>query len=265
MVPEISGETLPNHVNPVPKMSDAEWDNDDFEPRGFRAPVSDKWEGEDEEDDVKDNWEDEDDEKEKPVEITISTGGITISDDVRAFQKKKKRPIAEIIAEKEAQKEKELQEEKEKEVEDKRVKSPNEQAAEKLRQKKLQEESDLKLAKEAFGLSDNGEAVIDKMHPEGEEDFLKFEQALKDKITTYEKSPHYAAFLDKLFTDLVINVESEDVRKLSATLNSMYHEKLRQQKETEKKKKKKNKASLKVTRNDDLTDLGYDDFAEDFM
>lgn len=36
-------------------------------------------------------------------------------------------------------------------VEDKRVKSPNEQAAEKLRQKKLQEESDLKLAKEAFG------------------------------------------------------------------------------------------------------------------
>lgn len=24
------------------------------------------------------------------------------------------------------------------------------------------------------------------MHPEGEEDFLKFEQALKDKITTYE-------------------------------------------------------------------------------
>lgn len=36
--------------------------------------------------------------------------------DVRAFQKKKKRPIAEIIAEKEAQKEKELQEEKEKEV-----------------------------------------------------------------------------------------------------------------------------------------------------
>ena len=28
--------------------------------------------------------------------------------------------------------------------------------------------------------------MIDKMHPEGEEDFLKFEQALKDKITTYE-------------------------------------------------------------------------------
>ena len=28
-------------------------DNDDFEPRSFRAPVSDKWEGEDEDDDVK--------------------------------------------------------------------------------------------------------------------------------------------------------------------------------------------------------------------
>lgn len=238
-------------------MSDADWDNDDFEPRNFRTVVSDKWEGEDEDDEVKESWEDDDEEKEKPVETTT---------DVKAYQKKKKRPIAEIIAEKEAQS-KELAEAKEKEKEElKRVKTPVDQAAEKLRQKQLQEESDLKLAKEAFGLSDSNEGVIDKMSPEGEEDFLKFEQALKDKITTFEKSPHYAAFLDKLFTDLVINVESEEVRKLSATLNSMYHEKLRQQKEGEKKKKKKNKASLKVTRNNDLTDdLGYDDFAEDFM
>jgi len=246
------------HTEPVSKMSDAEWDNDDFEPRGFRAAASDKWEGEDEDDDVKDNWEDEDEEKEKPAGETS---------DVKAFQKKKKRPIAEIIAEKEAQKEKEDKEEKEKEEELKRVKSPAELANEKLRQKKLQEESDLKLAKEAFGLSDNGgEGVIDKMNPEAEEDFIKFEQALKDKITTFEKSPHYAGFLDKLFTDLVVNVESEDVRKLSATLNSMYHEKLRQAKEVDKKKKKKSKASLKVHRSNDLTDdLGYDDFAEDFM
>ena len=51
-------------------MSDAEWDADDFEPPSMDKPaeaaaaapakVDDKWDGEDEDDDIKDNWDDED-------------------------------------------------------------------------------------------------------------------------------------------------------------------------------------------------------------
>ncbi|GAB1604934.1 eukaryotic translation initiation factor 3 subunit J-A-like [Argonauta hians] len=229
-------------------MSDADWEREEF---GFQRIRNDKWEGEDEDDDVKDNWEDEEEEKKdlKQEEDPASS--------IRAFQKKKKRPIAEIIAEKEAQKEKLKEEELVPKVEA----PPLDPNAEKLRQRRLQEESDLKLAKEAFGLTDG----IDQMSPESEDDFIKFEEALKNKITNYEKSPHYAAFLDKLFTDLIINVESEEIRKINASLSSMYHEKLKQQKEVDKKKKKKNKASIKYGKENDLDAIRYDDFGEDFM
>nr|XP_053656902.1 eukaryotic translation initiation factor 3 subunit J-A-like [Cherax quadricarinatus] len=73
-------------------MSDVEWDADDFEPpKVAPALPTDKWDGEDEEDDIKDNW---DDEEEERKEATIDT--------TTAQVKKKKKKLSEIIAEKEA-------------------------------------------------------------------------------------------------------------------------------------------------------------------
>ncbi|KAK5915417.1 hypothetical protein OYC64_015670 [Pagothenia borchgrevinki] len=45
----------------------ADWDAETFEPEepNKKAAVVDKWEGEDDEDDVKDNWDDDEEEKEK--------------------------------------------------------------------------------------------------------------------------------------------------------------------------------------------------------
>lgn len=107
------------------------------------------------------------------------------------------------------------------------------------------------------------------MYPETEEEYNRFEEALKTKISFFEKSKNYVPFLEKLFTDLVVSLEGEDVKRLGATLNTVFHEKQRQQKEQDKKKKNKKKIVIKAERDNDFGDLaaastgGYDDFFDD--
>ena len=78
-------------------------DAEDYEPPKATAAVTprvaDRWEGEDEDDDVKDSWDKESDEEDD------SKGS---EDSVKAVQRKKKKKLQDIIAEKEAAKMKEL-------------------------------------------------------------------------------------------------------------------------------------------------------------
>ena len=76
-------------------------DADDYEPptAGGAAKRDDRWEGEDEDDDVKDSWDKDSDEDDN------SKGS---EDSVKAVQRKKKKKLQDIIAEKEAAKMKEL-------------------------------------------------------------------------------------------------------------------------------------------------------------
>ncbi|XP_056022161.1 eukaryotic translation initiation factor 3 subunit J-A [Ostrea edulis] len=185
----------------------------------------------------------------------------------KPFQRKKKKPLAERIAEREAAK-------VAKEEEEKKQNTPltaEEELTEKLRREKIQKEADLKLAKEAFGIEVTG---IDAMYPETEEEYNKFEEALKTKISFFEKSKYYVPFLEKLFTNLAVSLESEDVKRIGATLNTVFHEKQRQQKEQEKnsKKKGKKKIVIKAERDNDFGDLAaastgeYNDYYdEDFI
>ncbi|KAI2648234.1 Eukaryotic translation initiation factor 3 subunit J [Labeo rohita] len=123
-------------------MADADsWDADSFEPEEpiKKAAAHDKWEGEDEDDDVKDNW--DDDEEEEKEEEKMS--------EAKPTEKKK---LSEKIKEKENLQRKK-QEELKKQIEESKDSTeltPEEELAEKLRVKKLQEDSDLELAKEAF-------------------------------------------------------------------------------------------------------------------
>ena len=55
---------------------------------------------------------------------------------------------------------------------------------EKLRQRKLQEDSDLAVAMETFGVASGG--ILDSMDPNSKEEFDKFREALCDKITKYK-------------------------------------------------------------------------------
>ncbi|KAG9460736.1 hypothetical protein GDO78_019860, partial [Eleutherodactylus coqui] len=83
--------------------------------------------------------------------------------------------------------------------------SPEEQLAEKLRLKKLQEDADLELAKEAFG--EGCSTGIDAMNPSSREDFTEFSKVLKEKITQFEKSVYYPTFLETLMRDICISCE----------------------------------------------------------
>ncbi|KAM6950742.1 eukaryotic translation initiation factor 3 subunit J-B [Lycodopsis pacificus] len=242
----------------------ADWDAETFEPEepNKKAASMDKWEGEDDEDDVKDNWDDEEEEKEKKAEMKK-----------KALEKKvsEKKKLSEKIKEKENQLKKE-QELKKKELEEELA--PEEELAEKIRVKKLQEDADLELAKDAFGVSSASNSVtgIDAMCPSSKDDFTEFEKLLKEKICPLEKSEHYSSFLDSLFRELCISLEVEDLKKVSNSLTALLSEKQKQEKQNKGKKKKKGVVAgggLKAQLRDDLDyaefDGGYAQDYEDFM
>ncbi|GAA6233615.1 eukaryotic translation initiation factor 3 subunit J [Lates japonicus] len=245
----------------------ADWDADNFEPEEpiKKAAALDKWEGEDEEEDVKDNWDDEDEEDEKKAEMKKTVSETKVSE---------KKKLSEKIKEKENRLKKKQQELKEKELEQQEELTPEEQLQEKLRVKKLQEEADLELAKDAFGVSSTSNSVtgIDAMCPSSKEDFTEFEKLLKEKISQFEKSVHYSSFLDSLFRELCISLEVEDLKKISNSLSVLLSEKQKQEKQNKGKKKKKGVlpgGGLKAQLRDDLDyaefDGGYAQDYEDFM
>nr|KAF6386579.1 eukaryotic translation initiation factor 3 subunit J [Myotis myotis] len=179
----------------------------------------DRWEGEDEDEDVKDNWDDEEEEKKEEAEV---------KPEVKISEKKK---ITEKIKEKERQQKKRQEEIKKRleEPEETKVLTPEEQLADKLRLKKLQEEADLELAKETFGVT-NTVFGIDAMNPSSREDFTEFGKLLKDKITQYEKSLYYASFLEALVRDVCISLEIDDLKKITNSLTVLCSEKQKQEK-----------------------------------
>ncbi|XP_051545481.1 eukaryotic translation initiation factor 3 subunit J-A isoform X2 [Myxocyprinus asiaticus] len=248
-------------------MAEADsWDADSFEPEELvkKAAVHDKWEGEDEDDDVKDNW-DDDEEEEKVEEKKTET-------EAKPTEKKK---LSDKIKEKENLQRKKQEELKKQSEESKNSteRTPEEELAEKLRVKKLQEDSDLELAKEAFGLVSNNVTGIDAMSPSSKEDFTEFERLLREKISPYEKSIHYSSFLESLFRDLCLSLEVDDLKKINNSLTVLLSEKQRQEKQNKGKKKKKGVlpgGGLKAKLKDDLADYGefdggYAQDYEDFM
>ncbi|XP_035484211.1 eukaryotic translation initiation factor 3 subunit J-B [Scophthalmus maximus] len=244
----------------------ADWDADNFEadePTEKAAVLVDKWEGEDEEEDIKDNWDDEETEENKAEVKKAET---------KVSEKKK---LSEKIKEKENRLKKKQQELKEKELENTQAElTPEELLEEKLRVQKLQEAADLELAKDAFGDSSTSNSVagIDAMCPSSKDDFTEFEKLLKEKISQFEKSVHYSSFLDSLFRELCISLEIEDLKKVSNSLTALLSEKQKQEKQNKGKKKKKGVVAgggLKAQLRDDLEyaafDGGYTQDYEDFM
>uniref|UniRef100_A0AAY5KMZ3 Eukaryotic translation initiation factor 3 subunit J n=1 Tax=Esox lucius TaxID=8010 RepID=A0AAY5KMZ3_ESOLU len=234
-------------------MADTDdWDADNFESDVApikKAVVLDKWEGEDEDEDVK----------------------------AKISEKKK---LSEKIKEKENRIRKKQEELKKKLAEDEEL-TPEQQLAEKLRVQKLQEEADLELAKEAFGISvsssSNNVAGIEAMCPSSKEDFTEFQRLLKEKILQFEKSVHYSSFLESLFRELSNHtsemLEVEDLKKISSSLTVLLNEKQKQEKANKGKKKKKGAVlggGMKAKGKDDLADYGgfdggYTQDYEDFM
>uniref|UniRef100_G3UGB6 Eukaryotic translation initiation factor 3 subunit J n=1 Tax=Loxodonta africana TaxID=9785 RepID=G3UGB6_LOXAF len=213
-----------------------------------------------------DNWDDDDDEKKEETEE---------KPEVKVVEAPQKKGLAISFWEKSSEQvHKKCSEIKIKleEPEEPKVLTPEEQLADKLRLKKLQEESDLELAKETFGVN-NTVYGIDAMNPSSRDDFTEFGKLLKDKITQYEKSLYYASFLEALVRDVCISLEIDDLKKITNSLTVLCSEKQKQEKQSKAKKKKKGVVpggGLKATMKDDLADYGgydggYVQDYEDFM
>lgn len=219
------------------------WDDENFEPPTIKvaADTLNKWEGEDEEEDVKDNWEDEDEEKpQEEVKVVES--------------KKPKKKLAEKIMEKERQKE-EAQRKLKEQMEEEEL-TPEERM-------KRQQESDLKLALETtFGGTNTNLGDL----PSNKDEFNEFGDNLAKKLALLSKHSEYSNFSENLIRNLCAPLPSIEIKKIKNSLDNLYLEKQKIEKgDKSKKNKGKGKVKLKV---DDANPLSayvndfedYDDF-----
>lgn len=79
--------------------------------------------------------------------------------------------------------------------------------AEKLRLQKIQEESDLKHALDAFGVTSTTSGGLDAFNPESKEEFKEFGATLSWKVGQYRESPHFPQFIEDLVRGLCVNRE----------------------------------------------------------
>jgi len=240
----------------------ASWDDEDFEPTEATTTSLNHFAGEDEDDDdIKDNWDDDEEEKKEEVKV-------------EPVKQKKKKNIAEKIKEKEEKARQEklarMEELKKMEEENKEL-TPEEEMEEKLRRQKLQEESDLELAKDAFGVSDiPGQKTIDNFVPLNKDEFLELSNMIVQKLSKFEARAEYQLFLETLVRDCCAGLEAEDIKKISNNLNILVNEKQKLNKVAKGKKKtgaanKKTLATGKGVKDDmDYDDSYYNEY-EDFM
>lgn len=233
---------------------DDEWDADNFDPGDIKTAPSvgaNKWEGEDEDEDVKDNWEDEEEEEKKDVEK---------QEPAKPAQQKK---IKKIIEEKDRLHEEAERKEQERETEPEPELTPEEI-------QKLQEEADLRVAMETFGVAETSTALgFDTMNPNTREEFDELQAAICKKVQSFAKSPHFPGFAEELIRNICVNLTSHDLKKLKTTVENMFLEKSKAEKgDKTKKSKGKGKVKLKVEGEHALVNEysygDYDDF-DDFM
>lgn len=209
-------------------MSDEEWDADGFQPT-INIAKTDKWDGEDEDDSVKDNWDDDEDEEEKEAKPVVVV-------------KKKKKTLEKKIAEKEEAKQLELKDKLERQRLEDEMHDPDKAQEQRERVHKIQQQADLELALEAFGLTDSDTkklGPIELSAPITKDDFAKFSQLIYDKVITYKDSKFFIPFLENVFRDLTLGVEPESIKKISTSLTALYSEKLKVSKLQKNKKSKK--------------------------
>lgn len=239
----------------------ADWDADDFEPdtpaaAGTVPKVTDKWDGEDEDEDCKAAWDDSSEEEKE-------------EDESKPVKVKKKKTLAQKIAEKEAAAEQARLEEEAEAEED----TPEAKLAAKMKMQRLAEEEDRELFKDLVGgvESAGGAAgVIDCMVPETKAEFETFGKLVADKFSSLEGSDHFqdfaANFIEALCRDQ-LNVAT--LKKVKQHADAFHSAKLKEEKNKGKAaaKKPEKKATLKMGRGNDHMSLaggGFDDM-DDFM
>ncbi|XP_059081994.1 eukaryotic translation initiation factor 3 subunit J-like [Tigriopus californicus] len=245
-------------------MSDA-WDADDFEPppgtgaAGGDAPKIpiaklDKWAGEDEDDDVKDAWDKSD---------SDSDSGEEDPDRPKAVQRKKKKKLAEIIAEKEAAKAAQQAARAAEEAAKRQLNTPEAKMVEKMRLKKMEETSNLQLAQEMMGLKVGS---IDAMVPVEKADFDQLDKAVVNKISMYAESPHFPDFVENLIKNMCLDLNATTLKKIKMNVEALHAAKLKDERAKAKKPNAKKGGTIRMDTAKDMFSGGADyDELDDFM
>lgn len=173
-------------------------DADDYEPpaRSNAPIVTDKWDGEDEDDDIKDAWDKEssDEDSSKGSEEGAQ----------KAVQRKKKKKMHEIIAEREAAKVASLEEKEKIKAAQDAANTPEGKLAEKLRAQKIAELDSLEAARDMLGVKSGS---IDAMVPTTKDEFEQLNKAIVEKVQLFSNSSHYSDFVEALIKDLSLDRE----------------------------------------------------------
>ncbi|CAH0696064.1 unnamed protein product [Spodoptera exigua] len=239
---------------------DVSWDADNFEPKlPTTLTTSNKWEGEDEEEIVKESWEDEEEEKKDEEKTEVQAPP----------PPKPKKRIQDKIAEKER-----LEREKAERLSAEKVEelTPEQKLAEKLRAQKLQEESDLRLAMETFGVTEANLGKIDGFQPTTKAEFTEFADLLTKKICLYKAREEFPTFIDEFIRNIVVQLPSADIKRIKMSVDNLYIEKQKSEKMDKSKKPTKGKGKAKLKVEGDNAHLNqydnygnFDDDYDDFM
>ncbi|KAL1116209.1 hypothetical protein AAG570_005704 [Ranatra chinensis] len=202
----------------------AEWDSGGFTATKLPSSIKQKkWEGEDEEEDVKDSWDQDPEEEERPPPPPPET-----------------KPVSKKSEEKKRRKEEKVEE------------PPLDLSQ--LTPEELQEDADLDLAKEVFGVS-----LL-----ETKEDYDKFRDEIVKKIDDATKNSYFTTFTEELIHFLCLHLRSPDLKKIHTWVGNLHIEKTKIEKgEKSKKSKSKGKVKLKMEGDNDFTSE-YSAYTEDF-
>ncbi|XP_065368520.1 eukaryotic translation initiation factor 3 subunit J [Calliphora vicina] len=208
-----------------------------------------KWAGEDDDDDVKDSWDIEEEEK-KDEEKTDSTATKA------PVKTKPNKALKTKLAEQERLAE---------EAEAERIANmtPEEKLAEKLRIQKIQEESDLKVALDTFGVADISGAGLDAFNPQTEEEFKEFGATISWKLAQYKESPHFSQFIEDLVRSIGVHLTLADLKKLKVNVENLHTEKVKLEKQNTKKPGGKAKGKITLKKESDDIDV-YNKYGNDY-
>ncbi|KAI9280440.1 eukaryotic translation initiation factor 3 subunit J, partial [Sporodiniella umbellata] len=224
------------------------------------APKKNQWDDEDVEDDVKDDWEDS--EEEKPEVKKVAAAPI-----------KKKVPLKQKIAEKQAaeeQKKKELEEKKKQGQSDDDEEEDAYERAQRLRQLEL--EADMISATDLFkgvSIEDMKGKPIEEWKPKNRVELDTYRKRLVEIISASSKSINYGWVIDELLRDIAVPLKDTEVKKVAASLTAIANEKQKQAKDALKKTKGKSKPQLAAAGKSGASESKYndmdDDYDDDFM
>lgn len=70
---------------------------------------------------------------------------------------------------------------------------------------------------------------LDEFTLQSKEDFERFRTDLVSKLSDVSSEPFYSAFLEDLFRDLCVPLDTDDLKRISSSLTALYNEKLKAQ------------------------------------